>query len=73
MTISFLFVSDRNDHEKSICHWSSVICHLKSRMIQTAEKIGIGIAIAIEVVGLQKPIAIPMPTLFMCLGARPRA
>jgi hypothetical protein len=45
------------------------------KLKRTAEKIGIGIgvAIAIEVVDLQKPIAIPMPipTLFMRLGARP--
>ena len=37
---------------------------------QTVERIGIGIAIAIEDVGLQKPIAIPIPDPFMRLGAR---
>jgi hypothetical protein len=45
---------------------------------RAAEKIGVGIgvaiAIAIEFVGLQKPIAIPMPipTLFMRLGLAAR-
>ena len=51
-----------------------VIGHLSFVIWKTAEKIGMGIAIAIEVIGLQKPIAIaipmPMATLFMRLGAR---